>query len=110
MRRSLLSLITAVSILWLVPGLAMAQVPEVSPSGSEPPATDPPPSPVADPGGGMPALPPAPPVAPEPPRAGEPEIAPADRPPPAGLRLMLSDLTVLRLNLLGLETRVRFGF
>jgi hypothetical protein len=108
MRRALLSLITAASIPWLVPGVAMAQAPEGQPS--EPPATDPPPSPVADPGGGMPALPPVPPVAPEPPRAGEPEVVPADRPPPEGLRLMLSDLTVLRLNPLGLETRARFGF
>ena len=39
----------------------------------------------------------------------EPEVAPADRPPPGGLRLMLSDLTVFRLNPLGLETRARFG-
>jgi hypothetical protein len=108
MRRSLLSLITLVSIPWLVPGVAMGQAPEGQPS--EPPAADPPPSPVADPGGGMPELPPVPPVAPEPPRAGEPEVAPADRPPPDGLRLMLSDLTVLRLNPLGLETRARFGF
>lgn len=108
MRRSLLSLLTLVFIPWLVPGLAMAQAPEGEPS--EPPAADPPPSPVADPGSGMPALPPVPPIAPEPPRAGEPEVAPADRPPPGGLRLMLSDLTMFRLNPLGLETRARFGF
>ncbi len=106
MRRSLLALIVSTS--WLVPGVAMAQLPEGQPS--EQPAADPPPSPVADPGGGMPALPPASPVASEPPRAAEPEVAPADRPPPEGLRLMLSDLTVLRLNPLGLETRARFGF
>lgn len=107
MRRSLLSLITAAAISSLVPGVAMAQVPEGQPA--EQPAADPPPSPVADPGGGMPALPPVPPVAPEPPHAAESEVAPADRPPPEGLRLMLSDLTVLRLNPLGLETRARFG-
>jgi hypothetical protein len=36
---------------------------------------------------------------------------PADLPAqPASWRLMLSDLTVLRLNPLGLETRGRFGF
>lgn len=107
MRRSLLSLITAVSTSWLVPGVAMAQAPEGE-QPSEPPPQDPPPSPVADPGGGMPALPPAPPVAPA--SSSAPEVAPADRPPPEGLRLMLSDLTVLRLNPLGLETRARFGF
>ncbi len=107
MRRSLLSLITLVSIPWLVPGLARAQVPEGQPS--EPPAADPPPSPVADPGGGMPALSPVSPVTPEPPRIAEPAVAPADRPPPEGVRLMLSDLTVFRVNPLGLETRARFG-
>src|SRR5687768_9316518 len=32
-----------------------------------------------------------------------------DAPPPGGLRLMLSDLTIFRLNPLGLETRARFG-
>jgi hypothetical protein len=44
---------------------------------------------------------------PSPPR--EPAPDPADRPPPPGLRLMLSDLTVVRLNPLGLETRMRLG-
>ena len=39
------------------------------------------------------------------------EAPPAERPPqPASWRLVLSDLTVLRLNPLGLETRTRFGF
>jgi hypothetical protein len=57
----------------------------------------------------MPALPPAPPIAVEPVPSPAPELAPADRPPPAGLRLILSDLTILRLNPLGLETRARFG-
>jgi len=33
-----------------------------------------------------------------------------ETPPPGGLRLMLSDLTIFRLNPLGLETRARFGF
>ncbi|MBA3455396.1 MAG: hypothetical protein H0T42_20050 [Deltaproteobacteria bacterium] len=113
MRRSSLSLIIAVTtvgffVAWFVPGTAVAQAPEGEPS--EPPAADPPPSPVADPGGGMPALPPPSAIEPEPPRGAEPEVAPADRPPPEGLRLMLSDLTVLRLNPLGLETRARFGF
>ncbi|MCW5802436.1 MAG: hypothetical protein KIT31_08615 [Deltaproteobacteria bacterium] len=32
-----------------------------------------------------------------------------DAPPPGGWRLMLSDLTILRLNPIGLETRGRFG-
>lgn len=32
-----------------------------------------------------------------------------EAPPPSGWRLMLSDLTILRLNPLGLETRGRFG-
>jgi hypothetical protein len=36
-------------------------------------------------------------------------VHPADAPPPPGWRLMLSDLTVFRLNPLGLETRARFG-
>ncbi len=32
-----------------------------------------------------------------------------EAPPPSGWRLMLSDLTILRLNPIGLETRGRFG-
>ncbi len=39
-----------------------------------------------------------------------PAIARAEAPPPPdGWRLMLSDLTILRVNPLGLETRMRFG-
>ena len=113
MRRLPLVLTVAV---FLLPGIAMAdRLPEGEPA--EPPPTPPaepapPPSPVVDPGGGMPALPPEPPVAPAPAvePEPEPEVAPADRPPPAGLRFMLSDLTILRLNPLGLETRARVGF
>ncbi|MBA3538078.1 MAG: hypothetical protein H0T79_00475 [Deltaproteobacteria bacterium] len=45
-----------------------------------------------------------PPVEPPPPSD------PAMRPPPPGWRLMLSDLTLFRVNPLGLETRGRFGF
>ena len=105
MRRLLLGLIIAV-----IPSIAMAQVPEGEPSEPpQPPPAETPPSPVADPGGGMPALPPVPPTVPESRPEPEPEVNPADRPPPEGLRVMLSDLTVLRLNPLGLETRARFG-
>jgi len=113
MRRLPLALILAV-----LPGsgIAMAdRLPEGEPAEPPPtpptepaPPTDPvpPPAPVVDPAGGMPALPTVAPAAAEP----EPEVAPADRPPPAGLRFMLSDLTILRLNPVGLETRARVGF
>ena len=106
MRRLLLLLVISV-----FSTTAMAdQLPEGEPSEPpQAPPTETPPSPVADPGGGMPALPPAPPVTSEPPAAPPPVVDPADRPPPAGMRLLLSDLTVLRLNPLGLETRARFG-
>lgn len=33
-----------------------------------------------------------------------------DAPPPSGWRFMLSDLSILRINPIGLETRARFGF
>lgn len=50
---------------------------------------------------------PAPPTAPAPPAAA-PAYDP-DAPPPAGWRLMFSDLTIARVNPLGLETRGRLG-
>jgi hypothetical protein len=40
---------------------------------------------------------------------GDPRYAGATMPPPGGWRLMLSDLTLIRLNPIGLETRARFG-
>lgn len=44
----------------------------------------------------------------EPPRP-EPARFDPEAPPPAGWRLMLSDLTIARVNPLGLETRIRVG-
>lgn len=97
----------------LVPFVAMAQpapAPEPSPAPEPAPVPESPPEP--DPNASAATMPPepektvsAPVPAPEP---GAP-VDPADAPPPAGWRLMLSDLTVLRLNPLGLETRARFG-
>jgi hypothetical protein len=43
------------------------------------------------------------------PAPAEPKPFDPEAPPPAGWRLMLSDLTILRLNPIGLETRGRFG-
>jgi hypothetical protein len=74
---------------------------------------DPAPAP-ATPGGDVAADPAAPPTAPA---EGMAAPVPVDEPPPAdtpnkypnGLRLMASDLTILRLNPTGLETRARIG-
>jgi hypothetical protein len=46
--------------------------------------------------------------APDPPP--EPAAFDPEAPPPAGWRLMISDLSILRVNPIGLETRARFGF
>ncbi len=113
MRRLSLALI----VVAVFSGSATAQPAQPAGEPAEPPPTPPtdPASPlpvdpaVADPGGGMPALPPAAPLDPGAPVEPEPERLPGDRVPPAGLRVMLSDVTFLRLNPIGLETRARFG-
>ncbi len=80
---------------------------------AEPPAEPAP----AEPASTEPALPDPSPVAgeplatrlPDPPPPPQPPAFDPDAPPPGGWRLMLSDLTIARVNPLGLETRIRFG-
>lgn len=117
MRGFLVGLIVVVS-----PALALAQGAEPEPAPEAPMPADPcdggevAPTDGVAPGAGAPApLEPAP----EPEPAPAPPVSdsarfpalqnPADRPPPAGWRLMLSDLTIFRWNPIGLETRARIG-
>lgn len=95
MRRLLLGLTFAVVVSPLIasaddsPSARLAADPQPVPQAG--PATDqPPPQPAPDPFAPM--------------RRWDPDL-----PPPGGLRLMLSDLTIFRWNPLGLETRARFG-
>ena len=91
MRRILLGLSTAVAV-WPLIATAdgLPADPRPDPQAS-PAAVQPPPGPPIDPFATL--------------RRFDP-----DSPPPAGLRLMLSDLTIFRWNPLGLETRARLGF
>lgn len=70
------------------------------------------PTPPAAPAVEEPARPPVEDTAADRMRAPDPLPLPRfdpDAPPPAGWRLMLSDLTIMRVNPLGLETRIRLG-
>jgi hypothetical protein len=81
--------------------------------GQPDPATAPPPTPTTPGAGGAPAEPAASPTPPE----GMAAPVPVDEPPapeapskfPNGWRLLVSDLSIIRLNPLGLETRARAG-
>jgi hypothetical protein len=90
---------------------APAPAPAPDPGGGAPaPAPDPggaPPATTPDAGAPAPATPaePAPPTA----QADVPKPFDPDAPPPSGWRLMLSDLSILRVNPIGIETRARFG-
>lgn len=117
MRGFLVGLIVAVS-----PALVVAQPTEPEPAPADPcdggevadEIAPPPPAPGAPPA-------PAPEPAAEPPASTPPPVSdsarfpalkslnPSDRPPPAGWRFMLSDLTIFRWNPIGLETRARIG-
>lgn len=97
-----------VAVVWFEPRAAAAQdappAPEAAPPAPEaapPPAEAPPPPAEA---------PRPPPDEAKPGDTGAPSPPDAVRPSqPASWRLVLSDLTVLRVNPLGLETRLRFG-
>lgn len=100
------------ALLSLLAGPALAdRLPEPAPEPASEPLPDPAPDPAPEPA-------PDPSVDPTPTSTSTPTGSPigqvnpydpATAPPPAGWRLMLSDLTVFRLNPLGLETRGRFG-
>lgn len=114
----------AALLLAMTPGAASAQAaqpspptppPAAAPNPTTPEATSAPaPSPVA-PTDAAPAAAPEPtdvvePTASQPnPDAAAPAAAPEIPPLPSSWRLTLSDLTLLRVNPLGLETRARFG-
>ncbi len=115
---SFVLLCSALATLAFAPALALAQAPPPPPNAAPelaPPAEPAPLAPTAA------ALAPAP-VAAEPAAGAEPIVptaaapvataaaSPLTAPPqPASWRLMLSDLTIFRMNPLGLETRARFG-
>jgi len=97
-------------VLLLVPGVAMAQPEPTDPKPAEAPA---PPDPVATPAVATVPVSTTVSTTVDGAVAAAPDLTSkwsgAGKPPPGGWRVMLSDLSVLRLNPLGIETRGRFG-
>src|SRR5687767_11154244 len=95
----------------VVPAVAFAQSPDPAGESAPAPAGDEAAVRPAEPGGPAESAAPVTAVVDAQPAAvtASSKYSGVDAPPPAAARLVLSDLTVFRLNPLGLETRARIG-